>query len=125
MIRLIWILAMTLLLAFTAATIRCQAPTLKKCDHESTRMSRFKEAGFIPIVARNYDGSRIEWTFSDDQGESIGTFTVDKTTTLPMGFAANYKGRLFWAIYSDCDQFVYAIDEMSAEQVKEFRKFNK
>jgi hypothetical protein len=88
-------------------------------------MSRFKQDAFQPLVARNYDGSRIEWTFSDDETLYAGTLIVDKRTILPMGFSANYKNRLFWAIYSTCDNFAYTIAEMSPEQFKEFKKFNK
>jgi hypothetical protein len=120
--RLIWIPAFALLLSYQLAN--GQAPTLKKCDHESTRMSRFLSDRFQPIVARNYDGSRIEWTFMDDQGSYAGTLNVDKGTKLPMGFPANYKNRLFWAITSTCDDYVYAVYEMAPDQLKEFRKTN-
>src|SRR4051812_4300226 len=101
-------IAMLILLLFISASSQeSPPPTLKKCDHESTRMSRFKASGFFPIIARNYDGSRIEWTYSDDEGHYSGTLAVDKGTTLPPNFGASYKDRFFWAVYSDCDQYAY------------------
>jgi hypothetical protein len=114
-------------LLLLALKINCQEPPtlLKKtCDRTSTRMSRFTEAGFIPIVARNFDGSRIEWTFADDQGTFANILNVDKDTKLPAGFASNYKDHLFWAIYSNCDQHAYEIATMSPEQLKAFGKYN-
>lgn len=116
------------ILVFTALSAWSQdaSPTLlkKTCDHTSIRMSRFSEAGIMPIVARNFDGSRIEWTFTDDLGNYANTLNVDKDTKLPSGFASSYKNHLFWAIYSNCDQYAYVIDVLSDSQLKAFGKYN-
>ncbi len=106
--------------AVVLVSIFSQAQTVQ-CDHKSPRMSRFKADGFFPLVARNYDGLRIEWTFIDDQGNYAGTLIVDKMTRLPANFATSYKGRLFWAVYSSCDQYAYGIYEMMPEQIKAFK----
>lgn len=125
-IDLIILTVCILVFAALSAWSQDAPPTLlkKTCDHTSTRMSRFTEAGFIPIVARNFDGSRIEWTFMDDQGSYAHILNVDKDTKLPPGFASTYKNHLFWAIYSNCDQYVYEIAVLSPEQLKQFQKYN-
>jgi hypothetical protein len=93
-----------------------------QCDHISTKMSRFQSDRYFPIIARNYDGSRIEWTYSDMEGNYAGTLSIDKQTKLPLNFSASYKNRYFWAIVSTCDNYAYAIYQMSPEQEKEFNK---
>ena len=115
MIRLIWIIGILLILSHWAAS---------QCDHDSIRISRFEAERIQPIVARNYDGLHLEYTIADDRATNAGTFLVTKQASLPDDFSANYKGRLYWVVYSICDQQAELITPMSAEQEKAFRKFN-
>jgi hypothetical protein len=118
-------LLVCLLIGFRLAS--AQAPTLKKCDHDSTRMSRFVSdgqpvSGFFPIVAISFNGTELGWTFKDDQGVYAGILNVDKDTKLPPDFSSRFKGQFFWAIYSACDKYAYAIYGPTPEQVKAFKK---
>jgi len=127
--RPILILIVTLLIGYHAANAQSKPVEIDgiKCDHTSTQMDRFRgehRDGYFPFIARNYDGSHIEWTISDNKGSYVGTLNVDRDTKLPLGFSEHYKGQLFWAIYSPCDDYAYAIYSMSDAQEKQFRKDN-
>ncbi len=86
------------------------------CDHESNSMKRFEDIRILPVVRIDmFNGTDLTYRHPDLKG--IHILNIDKRTAMPDEFSKTYRKRLWWIVYSTCDNHIDLIAEPAPRQL--------